>query len=66
MPNRQGNEVTEEWLVWAIGFISEGIIKHGPVYAPLLDRLERELEKIRSYEDPIVRARRHLARRDAQ
>ena len=32
---------------------------HGPVYAPLVDRLERELEAIRQ-KDPAQRARRIL------
>ena len=34
----------------------------GVKYAPLLDRLERELAAIKRDDDPISRARRHLAR----
>jgi len=55
---------TEEWLHWAIGFVSEIIVLHGPRYAPLLDRLERELAEMQRTrgEDPVSRAKRHLAR----
>ena len=35
------------------------VVRHGPVYAPYIDRLERELEAARQ-NDPMVRARRIL------
>ncbi|MEY9436595.1 hypothetical protein [Bradyrhizobium elkanii] len=54
--------ITEKRLLDAIAVVSEVIILHGVKYAPLLDRLEQELEAIRRYEDPISRARHHLAR----
>ena len=56
---------TEEWLHNAIAVISEVIVLHGPQYAPWLDRLERELEELQRKrgEDPLSRARRHLAAR---
>ena len=49
----------------AIAVISEVIVLHGPQYAPWLDRLERELEELQRKrgEDPLSRARRHLAAR---
>ena len=53
--------VTEAQLLADIELISEIIIEHGEKYAPLLDRLEQELEK-RRRDDPISRARRHLER----
>jgi hypothetical protein len=56
---------TEEWLVGAISVISEVIIEHGAKYSPVLDRLERELAAIRHQDDPVSRARRHLARSKA-
>ncbi|UGA46694.1 hypothetical protein HU230_0011900 [Bradyrhizobium quebecense] len=58
--------ITEEQLLDAIALVSEVIILHGVKYAPLLDRLEQELEALRSYDDPISRARRHLARRTTE
>ncbi|GIQ73219.1 hypothetical protein [Bradyrhizobium sp. RD5-C2] len=54
--------ITEKRLLDAIALVSEVIILHGVKYAPLLDRLEQELETVRRYEDPIFRARRHIAR----
>ncbi|MGX1353506.1 hypothetical protein AB7M49_007127 [Bradyrhizobium elkanii] len=54
--------ITEKRLLDAIAVVSEVIILHGVKYAPLLDRLEQELEAVRCYNDPIGRARRHLAR----
>jgi hypothetical protein len=35
------------------------VLRHGPVYAPYIDRLERELEAARRT-DPTVRAKRIL------
>jgi hypothetical protein len=60
-----GQRFTEEWLINAIGVISEVIIEHGEKYAPWLDRLERELAELKRYDDPVSRARRHLARAQA-
>ncbi|MBR0871161.1 hypothetical protein JQ633_12385 [Bradyrhizobium tropiciagri] len=54
--------VTEERLINAIALVSEIILEHGPKYAPLLDRLEQELEDLRRRGDPVSRARQHLAR----
>ncbi|MHC2241522.1 branched-subunit amino acid aminotransferase/4-amino-4-deoxychorismate lyase [Bradyrhizobium elkanii] len=57
--------ITEKRLLDAIAVVSEVIILHGAKYAPLLDRLEQELETLKRYEDPAMRARRHLARAQA-
>ncbi|WP_050629366.1 hypothetical protein [Bradyrhizobium viridifuturi] len=54
--------ITEKRLLDAIAVVSEVIILHGAKYAPLLDRLEQELETLRLYDDPVSRARRHLAK----
>lgn len=54
--------VTEERLIGAIELVSEVILLHGAKFAPILDRLERDLAELRRYEDPVSRARQHLAR----
>ncbi|WP_338700664.1 hypothetical protein V5279_21220 [Bradyrhizobium sp. 26S5] len=54
--------ITEKRLLDAIAVVSEVIVLHGVKYAPLLDRLEAELELLKRYEDPVSRARRHLER----
>lgn len=63
-PPGADSEITEARLLGAILLVSEVIILHGARYAPLLDRLEHELEECRRLqrEDPIARARAHLAR----
>ncbi|OKO73612.1 hypothetical protein [Bradyrhizobium sp. NAS96.2] len=58
--------ITEKRLLDAIAVVSEVILLHGAKYAPLLDRLEQELDALRSYESPVVRAQRHLAQRQSQ
>ncbi|MGN8547633.1 hypothetical protein ACQPTN_23820 [Bradyrhizobium sp. 13971] len=58
--------ITEKRLLDAIAVVSEVIILHGVKYAPLLDRLEQELESVRRYDDPIGRARRHLAQQKSE
>lgn len=56
--------ITEAQLLADIALVSEIILEHGEKYAPLLDRLEQEMDK-RRREDPISRARAHLARKAA-
>lgn len=58
--------ITEERLLDAIALVSEVIILHGEKYAPLLDRLEQELEAIKRYESPVSRAQRHLAQHGSE
>lgn len=53
--------ITEAQLLADIALVSEIILEHGAKYAPLLDRLEQELE-LQRRDDPISRARRHLGR----
>lgn len=53
---------TEEWLLDAIRTVSFCIVEDGPVYAPILERLERELDTIRARQDAVARARMHLQR----
>ena len=56
--------VTEAQLLADIALVSEIILEHGDKYAPFLDRLEAELET-RRRNDPVSRARMHLARAQA-
>lgn len=53
-------DFTEEWLLDAIRTVSFCIVEDGPVYAPILERLEHELEVLRRQNDAVARARRHL------
>lgn len=56
---------TEERLTDAIALVAEVIVKHGPQYGPILDRLEQELAALKRGNDPVSRARMHLARVEA-
>jgi hypothetical protein len=56
-------EFTEEWLLNAIDLVSFCIVEDGAVYAPVLERLEAELQIIRNREDVVARARRNIERR---
>lgn len=53
--------ITEAQLLADIALVSEIILEHGEKYAPLLDRLEQELEACRRGA-PMIRAQRHLER----
>jgi hypothetical protein len=55
-------DVTLERLERALAAISYAILLDGPVYAPVLDRLEREIAAMRANEDVVSRARQHLER----
>jgi hypothetical protein len=48
-----------ERLEHALALVAYIVLRHGPVYAPFIDRLERELEAARQ-NDPTVRAKRIL------
>lgn len=54
--------VTLERLERALAAISYAILLDGPVYAPVLDRLEREIAALRARDDVVSRARQHLER----
>jgi hypothetical protein len=56
------DEVTLERLERALAAISYAILLDGPIYAPVLDRLEREIAALRASEDVVSRARQHLQR----
>lgn len=58
LPERP-NEVTVERLENAVLIMARIVVLHGPVYAPLLFRLERELMALRR-DDPVARAKRIL------
>jgi hypothetical protein len=55
-------EVTLERLEHALAAISYAILLDGPVYGPVLDRLEREIAAMRASEDAVSRARKYLKR----
>lgn len=48
-----------ERLEYALVLVAYIVLRHGPIYAPYIDRLERELEAARQ-NDPTERAKRIL------
>ena len=54
------DDVSLEELHYALSVVAYAITRHGAVYAPILDRLERDIE-IAGKRDPLVRARAILA-----
>ena len=48
-----------ERLERALVLVAYIVVRHGPIYAPYIDRLERELEMARQ-NDPTERAKRIL------
>ena len=52
-------EVTLERLERALAVVAYVVLHHGRAYAPILERLEREVEAARR-DDLVVRARRHV------
>ena len=54
------DEVSIERLERALAAISFAILLDGPVYAPVLERLEREIAAMRANEDAVSRARQYL------
>ena len=53
-------EVSLERLERALAVAAYIVVRHGKVYAPIFDRLQREVEAARR-DDPVVRARQVLA-----
>lgn len=51
----------EDRLEGALLVAAYAVVKHGPQYAPIVDRLERELESVRR-ENPTARAIKILER----
>lgn len=54
------DQVSDERLRTALVLAAYIVTRHGPVYAPILDRLEREVAAREVAEDPMRRARRLL------
>jgi hypothetical protein len=55
-------EVTLVRLERALAAISYAIVLDGPIYAPILERLEREITALRADEDTVARARQYVER----
>ena len=55
-------DVTLERLERALAAISYAIVLDGPVYASVLERLEREIAAYRAREDVVARALRNVER----
>jgi hypothetical protein len=51
--------VSLERLERALAVVAYIVLRHGAVYAPILERLEREVEVARR-DDPMIRAKRIL------
>jgi hypothetical protein len=51
-----------ERLERALAAISYAIVLDGPIYGPILTRLEREIAELRADDDVVSRARRNLQR----
>jgi hypothetical protein len=62
MTAQHRDDVTLERLERALAAISYAILLDGPIYAPILDRLEREIAAMHANEDVVSRARQHLER----
>jgi len=56
----EGEPITLERIERALVTMAYIVVRHGPAYAPILDRLEREAEEMRRQEAPVDRARRLL------
>lgn len=60
MPRSEtSSELSIERLERALVLAAYIVVRHGSVYAPIVERLERELDAARR-DDPVVRARRIL------
>jgi hypothetical protein len=57
---RSDEPVTLERLERALAAISYAILLDGPIYAPYLERLEREIAAWHAKEDVVSRARQYL------
>ena len=59
--NRENEPITIERLEAALGIVARAILLDGPIYAPIFDRLEREIAALRANDDVVSRAQRFLA-----
>jgi len=57
---RQNDEVTLEQLLQEQAAVAYCMAMDGPVYAPVLERYEREIAALRARDDAVSRARRIL------
>lgn len=55
-----GEPITEERIERALAYSAYIVTRYGAVYAPLFERLERELADFRRRAEPVERARRYL------
>jgi hypothetical protein len=60
MTRPHDDTITIERLERALVTMAYIVVRHGAVYAPILDRLEREIEDRRRQAEPVERARRLL------
>lgn len=60
MKKSRNEEVTLERLERALAVISHAILQDGPIYAPYLERLEREITSLRAREDTVSRAQQYI------
>lgn len=60
MSHHRKDTVTLERLEAALALVSYAILEDGDVYAPYLNRLEREIAALRARDDVVARARRYL------
>ena len=57
---RQNDEVTLEQVLQEQAAVAYCMAMDGPVYAPVLERYEREIAALRARDDAVSRARRIL------
>ena len=57
----RGQPITIERVERALMTVAYIVARHGPVYAPIFERLERELAELRAKGDPVERAKLYLA-----
>jgi len=62
VPVATSQPITLERLERALAMISYAIVQDGPVYAPVLERLEREIAAHHARDGVVARARRNLER----
>jgi hypothetical protein len=61
MPKQPDQAVTLERLLRARAAVAYAMTLDGAIYAPLFERLEREITAMRAADDVMARARRCLA-----
>jgi hypothetical protein len=58
--NRKNEAITAARLEAALAIVARAIVLDGPVYAPIFERLEREIAALRAEDDVVARAQRYL------